>query len=167
MIRFDDNVELRPNKCGEMGCFALRDFAAGELLGDGVSAFTPEEAPGWIEMPLAEARRLPPASRAAFLKFGWSVDFEGRAIGPLDARFAITKENFINHSCDPNVWCDEIGDRWIAGRDIAAGAPRSDTGNPLWSNLYLISTHYFTRRRFHSLSLKDFHFRIKFTIFRL
>lgn len=122
MVRFDDNVELRPNRFGEMGCFALRDFAAGEILGDGVSAFTPEEEPGWLEMPLAEARRLPAASRAAFLKFGWSVDFEGRAIGPLDASFAITKENFINHSCDPNVLCDEHADRWIAARDISAGA---------------------------------------------
>lgn len=55
------------------------------------------------------------------MKFGVSIDLEGQAVGPLEERYVVSISNYINHSCNPNVWFSEDADSWVARRSIKAG----------------------------------------------
>ena len=121
MILFADNAELKTNQFGQQGTYARRDIAIGEVLGEDVSDPTSEDAPGWLTMTYEEAKRLPPEQRVYFMKFGSSIDFEGGMLGPVTEQYTKHITNYINHSCDPNLWYGTEGDTLVARRDIKAG----------------------------------------------
>ena len=121
MIHLEECVEIRRNKWGQKGLFARRDFAAGERIADHVSY--PMEVPvtGWAIMTFEEAKQnLPPEQIDNFIRYGFVIDFDGGIYGPV-GECVDDEGNFINHSCEPNVWNAEEGDRWEARRDIKAG----------------------------------------------
>ena len=121
MILFADNAELKTNHIGQQGTYARRDFVAGEVLGEDISYPTPEDEPGWLTMTYEEAKRLPSEKRVCFMKFGSSIDFEGGMLGPVGDQYTTHITNYINHSCDPNLWYGKEGDTLVARRDIIAG----------------------------------------------
>ena len=47
MVLFETVAELKVNPFGQRGCFAVRDVAVGEEVGERVSELTSEEEPGW------------------------------------------------------------------------------------------------------------------------
>lgn len=120
-ICFANNAEIKTTKFGQKGAFARRDLIAGEVLGDDISFPPAERASGWAVMPIEEAKRLPSEQRDWFLTFGYSMDCDGGMIGPLAEQYAAHASNYINHSCDPNIWYCEEGDRMEARRDIKEG----------------------------------------------
>lgn len=122
MIQIEDSVEIRLNKFGQKGLFARRDFEPGDRIADHVSY--PMEVPvvGWTIMTFEEAKKtLTPKQANNFIRYGFVVDFDGGIYGPATDHTVEDAGNFINHSCDPNVWYAEDGDRWEARRHIKAG----------------------------------------------
>lgn len=119
-INVDDNVEIRETKCGQKGIFAKRDFAVGEVLGDDISLPGGGTEAGWATMSLENAKCLPPEQRKIFLKYSFSIDFDGTMYGPLNSE-SVDTTSYINHSCDPNVWYSETGDSFVARYPIKAG----------------------------------------------
>ena len=121
IICFANNAELKSDQFGQHGAFARRDFVAGEVLGEDISFPPPDRLSGWKVMTYEESKRLPSDQRIWFMRFGSSMDFEGGIMGPLEEKYAAHVSNYINHSCDPNIWYSEEGDRMEARRDIKAG----------------------------------------------
>ena len=54
-----------------------------------------------------------------FLRYGLDQDFD-QIIGPVDIRYVTTPDNYINHSCDPNL-CYDIADNVVAARQYRQG----------------------------------------------
>lgn len=121
IILFESNAELKVNKFGQKATFARRYFHSGEVLGEDVSDPSFEDMPGWHKMSYEEAKRLPSDIRQYFMQFGSSIDFEGGMLGPIGKEYTEHISNYINHSCDPNLWYGEFGDCLVARRDIKAG----------------------------------------------
>ena len=61
--------------------------------------------------------RAPP--RSCSCRYGLDTDFD-QIIGPVDISFVTDPDNFINHSCDPNLRYDTAGNV-VAARDIRKG----------------------------------------------
>lgn len=74
---------------------------------------------GWQVLSVEEIDRLPPASRALFLRYGLDHDF-GYICGPTDLAYVTSLDNFINHACAPNLGYDDAGNV-VALREISAG----------------------------------------------
>lgn len=123
-INLDDSVEVRETMSGQKGIFAKRDFTVGEVLGDDITTPQPGTEPGWAIMAWEKAQCLPPEQRECFLKYCFSIDFDGNMLGPLGPEYVDTS-SYINHSCDPNVWYSETGDSFVARYPIKAGFKRN------------------------------------------
>ena len=65
-----------------------------------------------------KCRSSPPA-KALFRRYGLDTDFD-EILGPVDISFVTDPDNFINHSCDPNLRYDTAGNV-VAARDIRKG----------------------------------------------
>ena len=59
--------------------------------------------------------------REFILAYSLSTDLDGHILTPLEKRYAISAGNFINHSCNGNLWYAEDSDALIARRDIEEG----------------------------------------------
>ena len=109
--------QRRPD--GEFGVFAVQPILAGTILihqwhdAYYVGMF------GWVALTVAEINSLPPVQRALFHRYGLDRDF-GVMFGPLDHEHVTTLDNFINHSCDPNLGYDAEGNV-VARRDLTPG----------------------------------------------
>jgi len=106
----------RPSRY-DTGAFATRDIEEGAIVipewnetGDGA---------GWIRLDRRQVQRLPADIRALFRRYGLDTDFD-EILGPLDISFVTDPDNFINHSCDPNLRYDSAGNV-VAARDIRKG----------------------------------------------
>jgi hypothetical protein len=111
--------ERRHNAHGDHSAVATRLLPAGRVvIPDWHDRFW-RALPGWRELAVEEVVRLPERQQQLFFRYGTDVDF-GRVAGPTHPRFITTPDNYINHSCDPNLLYDTRGNV-IAGRDIAAG----------------------------------------------
>ena len=120
-LNLDDNVEVRETKSGQKGIFAKRDFTVGKVLGDDITAPYPGGlAHGWAVMPWEKAQCLPLEQKTYFLKYCFSIDFDGNVLGPLRPE-AVDTSSYINHSCNPNIWYSETGDSFVARYPIKAG----------------------------------------------
>ena len=110
-------LATRPSRY-DIGAFATEDIDEGTIVipqwnesSDGTE--------GWIRLDRRQVRRLPPNTKALFRRYGLDVDFD-QILGPLDIRFVTDPDNFINHSCDPNLRYDSDGNV-VAARDIRKG----------------------------------------------
>jgi hypothetical protein len=74
---------------------------------------------GWVRLDRRQVRKLPRDAKKLFLRYGLDQDFD-QIIGPVDIRYVTTPDNFINHSCDPNLRYDADGNV-VAARAIAQG----------------------------------------------
>jgi hypothetical protein len=74
---------------------------------------------GWVRLDRRQVRKLPADQKKLFLRYGLDQDFD-QIIGPVDIRFVTTPDNYINHSCDPNLRYDVFGNV-VAARPIAKG----------------------------------------------
>lgn len=73
---------------------------------------------GWQALHVDQILKLPDTQRELFFRYGLDTGFE-EIVGPLDPRHVTTLDNFINHSCEPNLAYDHSGNV-IAGRHIDA-----------------------------------------------
>ena len=87
--------------------------------GDDATVPIPGTEAGWASMSWKDAQCLPLEQKKYFLKYGYSVDFDGNMMGPLGPEYVDTS-SYINHSCNPNVWNSETGDSFMARRSIKA-----------------------------------------------
>ena len=71
---------------------------------------------GWVRLSTDEIERLPAAQRDLFLRYGMDEDF-GFIAGPLDEKYVHTPDNYVNHSCSPNLRYDTLGNV-VAARDV-------------------------------------------------
>lgn len=104
MIQIESTLELRINNYGQKGLFALRDYNVGDIIAEGVSDPAPNSTPGWPVMNFSEAELLPKEQRHYYVTYGMSIDLNGGMAGPLYSRDVQCIENYINHSCNPNIW---------------------------------------------------------------
>lgn len=109
-------LAARPSRC-DTGAFATQDIEQGAIV-------IPEwneasDGKGWIRLDRRQVQRLPPDARALFRRYGLDTDFD-EILGPLDISFVTDPDNFINHSCDPNLRYDSAGNV-VAARDIRKG----------------------------------------------
>jgi hypothetical protein len=74
---------------------------------------------GWVRLDRRQVRKLPRDAKRLFLRYGLDQGFD-QIIGPVDIRYVTTPDNFINHSCDPNLRYDIAGNV-VAARFIAQG----------------------------------------------
>ena len=125
MINIEQKVECKINSYGQKGLFARYDIAIGDVIAEGVSDPAPHSLPGWPAMKYEEALLLPTEQRKLYLSHGVSIDFIGGMVGPLYARDVENIENYVNHSCDPNIWFGDTnrkeGDFYEVRRAIKAG----------------------------------------------
>ena len=75
--------------------------------------------PGWQRFTVREIAALPENVRALVVQYGLDEDFD-RIVGPVDLAAVTTIDNFINHSCDPNLGYD-FQDNVITTRAIETG----------------------------------------------
>jgi uncharacterized protein len=112
-------IGVRLKAAGWKGLFALRRIPRGTLiLPDWHGAFYDGLA-GWRRFSVREVEELAPDRRSLVIQYGLDLDF-GWIAGPIDAEAVTTSDNYINHSCAPNMGYDFEGNV-IADRDIRAG----------------------------------------------
>ena len=111
------SLATRPSRY-DTGAFATEDLDEGTVVIpkwnesiDGVE--------GWIRLDRRQVQKLPPDAKALFRRYGLDVDFD-QILGPVDISFVTDPDNFINHSCNPNLRYDDVGNV-VAARDIRAG----------------------------------------------
>lgn len=105
--------ELRPSKVipGQVGLFALKDFAANEIIVD-PSFWDESRLISWQEF-----NTLDDLTKTALTNFCYKDD--EYVYAPADIN-KIKIAYFFNHSCDPNSFSDTDGN-YIASRKINAG----------------------------------------------
>src|SRR3954463_10386784 len=109
-------LATRPSRY-DTGAFASEDIDEGTIvIPEWNESFDGE---GWIRLDRRQIGRLPPDLHALFRRYGLDVDFD-QILGPTDIRFVTEPDNFINHSCDPNLRYDGAGNV-VAAREIRAG----------------------------------------------
>jgi hypothetical protein len=109
-------LAARPSRY-DTGAFATEDIDEGRIV-------IPEwneasDGDGWIRLHRAQVQKLPPDTRALFRRYGLDTGFN-QILGPVDIRFVTDADNFINHSCDPNLRYDSAGNV-VAAHDICKG----------------------------------------------
>ncbi len=104
---------------GEQGVIAIRHIAAGSTLIHGWHDAFYLGMAGWVALTVPEIDALPPGQRALFHRYGLDMDF-GTIFGPLDVIHVTTLDNFINHSCEPNLGYDHHGNV-VSRRSLAPG----------------------------------------------
>lgn len=115
---FRNHAARRILEDGGSGVFATSPIGAGVVL---IHRWHDEHRglKGWQVLPVEEIDRLPPASRALFLRYGLDHDF-GYICGPTDLVNVTSLDNFINHACAPNLGYDDAGNV-ITLREIPEG----------------------------------------------
>jgi hypothetical protein len=108
----------RPSR-NDTGAFAAGDLAEGTIVIPKWHESFYEGMEGWIRLGRREVQKLPRDVRQLFLRYGLDQDFD-QIIGPVDIRYVTTPDNFINHSCDPNLRYDVFGNV-VAARHIGKG----------------------------------------------
>jgi hypothetical protein len=112
-------MEKRVNSHGDHSAVAARCLHRGEIVIPDWHGHYFQALEGWQVLTVEEILRLPAAQQRLFFRYGTDVDF-GRIAGPLHERYLTTPDNYINHSCDPNLLYDTLGNV-IAARDVCAG----------------------------------------------
>ena len=108
---------LVPQPSGnDTGAFAAEDLDAGTIVVPSWHEAFYEGMEGWIRLDRRQVRKLPRDQKKLFLRYGLDQDFD-QIIGPVDIRYVTTPDNFINHSCDPNLRYDAAGNV-VAARPI-------------------------------------------------
>jgi len=108
----------RPSRF-DTGAFAAEDLDQGTIVIPKWHESFYDGMEGWVRLDRRQVMELPKAQRELFLRYGLDQDF-GRIIGPVDIRYVTTPDNYINHSCDPNLRYDVFGNV-VAARDIGKG----------------------------------------------
>ena len=108
----------RPSR-NDTGAFAAEDLEEGTVVIPKWHESFYEGMEGWVKLGRREVQKLPRNVKKLFLRYGLDQDF-GQIIGPVDIRYVVTPDNFINHSCDPNLRYDVFGNV-VAARRIGKG----------------------------------------------
>ena len=108
----------RPSR-NDTGAFAIEDLEEGTVVIPKWHESFYEGMEGWVKLGRREVQKLPREMKQLFLRYGLDQDF-GQIIGPVDIRYVTTPDNFINHSCDPNLRYDVFGNV-VAARRIRKG----------------------------------------------
>jgi len=103
----------------DTGAFAAEDLEEGTVVVPSWHEAFYDGMEGWIRLDRRQVRQLPRDAKKLFLRYGLDQDFD-QIIGPVDIRYVTTPDNFINHSCDPNLRYDAAGNV-VAARSIAKG----------------------------------------------
>jgi len=103
----------------DTGAFAAEDLEEGTVVVPSWHEAFYDGMEGWIRLDRRQVRQLPRDVKRLFLRYGLDQDFD-QIIGPVDIRYVTTPDNFINHSCDPNLRYDAAGNV-VAARSIAKG----------------------------------------------
>jgi len=111
---------LVPRPSGnDTGAFAAEDLDSGTIVVPSWHEAFYEGMEGWVRLDRRQVRKLPRDIKKLFLRYGLDQDFD-QIIGPVDIRYVTTPDNFINHSCDPNLRYD-IDGNVVAARPIRKG----------------------------------------------
>ena len=114
------STPLVPRPSGnDTGAFAAEDLQEGTIVVPSWHEAFYEGMEGWVRLDRRQVRKLPRDAKKLFLRYGLDQDFD-QIIGPVDIRYVTTPDNFINHSCDPNLRYDADGNV-VAARAIAQG----------------------------------------------
>jgi hypothetical protein len=108
----------RPSR-NDTGAFAAEELAEGTVVIPKWHESFYDGMEGWVRLAKREVQKLPRDVKALFLRYGLDQDFD-QIIGPVDIRYVTTPDNFINHSCDPNLRYDVFGNV-VAARRIGKG----------------------------------------------
>ncbi len=109
-------IERRSKGEDWLGIFAVRALPPGALIvprwhEDFYTGLT-----GWRDFTTDQVLALPPPRRELAFRYGLDIDF-GRIVAPIEDRFVTTLDNFLNHSCEPNLGYD-FEDNVITMREI-------------------------------------------------
>jgi len=114
------STPLVPRPSGtDTGAFAAEDLSEGTIVVPSWHEAFYEGMEGWVRLDRRQVRQLPRDAKKLFLRYGLDQDFD-QIIGPVDIRYVTTPDNYINHSCDPNLRYDAAGNV-VAARFIAKG----------------------------------------------
>ena len=114
------STPLVPRPSGnDTGAFAAEDLQEGTIVVPSWHEAFYEGMEGWVRLDRRQVRKLPRDAKRLFLRYGLDQGFD-QIIGPVDIRYVTTPDNFINHSCDPNLRYDIAGNV-VAARFIAQG----------------------------------------------
>ena len=108
----------RPSRC-DTGAFATEDLEEGTVVIPKWNESFYDGMEGWVRLDRRQVKSLPRDAQQLFLRYGLDTDFD-QIIGPVDINYVTTPDNFINHSCDPNLRYDAAGNV-VAARDIGKG----------------------------------------------
>jgi hypothetical protein len=108
----------RPSRY-DTGAFATEDLVEGTIVIPKWNESFYDGMEGWVRLDRRQVQKLPREVRQLFLRYGLDTDF-GQIIGPVDINYVTTPDNFINHSCDPNLRYDATGNV-VAARAIRKG----------------------------------------------
>ena len=108
----------RPSRY-DAGAFAAENLEQGTIVVPKWHESFYEGMEGWVRLDRRQVRKLPRDAKKLFLRYGLDQDFD-QIIGPVDIRYVTTPDNFINHSCDPNLRYDVAGNV-VAACSIAKG----------------------------------------------
>ena len=108
----------RPSRF-DTGAFAAEALDQGTIVIPKWHESFYEGMEGWVRLGKQQVKHLPREARQLFLRYGLDQDFD-QIIGPVDIRYVVTPDNYINHSCDPNLRYD-VFDNVVAARNIAKG----------------------------------------------
>ena len=108
----------RPSRFDE-GAFAAKDLDHGTIVVPKWHESFYDGMEGWVRLDRRQVKQLPRDAKKLFLRYGLDQDFD-QIIGPVDIRYVVTPDNYINHSCDPNLRYD-VFDNVVAARDIVKG----------------------------------------------
>ena len=108
----------RPSRY-DTGAFATENLDKGTIVIPKWNESFYDGMEGWVRLDRRQVQQLPRDAKKLFMRYGLDTDFD-QIVGPVDINFVTTPDNFINHSCDPNLRYDAAGNV-VAARDIRKG----------------------------------------------
>jgi uncharacterized protein len=108
----------RHNRLGE-GVFTRIDLPRGTVVLPNWNESFYRGIKGWVCLDRKSILRSPSKQLELFFKYGLDVNFDC-IIGPVNEKFVTTIDNFINHSCSPNLQFDN-NDNVVAAVKINKG----------------------------------------------
>jgi SET domain len=103
-----DGFVARSGGVADCGVFATRDLAAGAVVIPRWHDEFIHGLEGWTPCKVEDVDALPDPQRRLFNAYALDVAF-GTLMRPTHARYVTTFDNFINHSCLPNLVYDHAG----------------------------------------------------------